>query len=122
MLAKQYRLVKNKEFAEVYRKGRSAALPTLVLRLKKQGQEIKGRAVNSRFGFVVSGKIFKKIVLRNKLKRQLRSIIQGRLNRIPAGFDCVIIARSRINTRNYRQIEEDVDQLLQKSNLLKPNK
>ncbi|PIY96896.1 MAG: ribonuclease P protein component [Candidatus Kerfeldbacteria bacterium CG_4_10_14_0_8_um_filter_42_10] len=122
MLAKQYRLVRKKDFAEIYQKGKSSALPTLALRFKRRNQAEGAVPANSRFGFVVSGKIFKKIVLRNKLKRQLRSIIQNRLNSITAGFDCVIIARFRIVNRDYRQIEKDVDQLLQKTNLLKLSK
>lgn len=113
MLPKKYRLTKNKDFRAVYENGNSVFLPALVMRYEKK------RKSNLRFGFVVSSKIAKKNVPRNRIKRQLRSIVHQKIDKISPGFDCIIIARPGIKKHSYQQIERDVESLFKKSKIYK---
>lgn len=119
MLPKNYRLLKEKDFKEVYQKGGRAVSPILVLRYKKRKKEELANKNNSRFGVVVSNKVTKTISARNRLKRQLRSIIhqQIRNKQIMSGFDCIIIARATIRKSNYQQIEENIEKLFKLAKL-----
>lgn len=74
---------------------------------------------NYRFGFSVGKKIGKANV-RNKIKRQLRSIISR--NDYQNSFNCIIIVGSNILNKTYKQMEEDLYKILLKLNLLKENK
>jgi len=113
MLPKKHRLTKNKDFQELYKKGASVFLPPLALRYKKIGKN-----KNSRFGFVVSNKIYKKSTARNLLKRRLRAMVNNKLKQILPGFDCVITTRAKIRGKNYQQIEEDLERLFTRAKIL----
>ncbi len=69
MLGKENRLRRKKDFEEIFKKGRSFKESFLVLKILKNNLKV------SRFGFVVSQKVSKKAVVRNKIKRRLREIV-----------------------------------------------
>lgn len=115
MLAKQYRLTKNKDFEKVAKEGRAVFSREIGLKW------IKNDLLVSRFGIVVSLKVSKKAVIRNKLKRRLRAIIFMNLKKIKLGFDIMILSRPTINNLNYQELQDRLIQLLIKSNLLNNN-
>lgn len=47
----------------------------------------------SRFAFVVSKRVDKRAVIRNKIKRKVTEAINGQLERIKAGIDMIFIFR-----------------------------
>lgn len=67
----------------------------------------KNNIKESRFGFVVSKKIDKKATARNKIKRELRNIVQENLGRIKPGFDFLIIVKKQ-NGKGYDELEEEL--------------
>ena len=71
---------------------------------------------NYRFGFSVGKKIGKAYV-RNKVKRQLRSIVSKR--DYQNGFNCIIIVGSNILNVSYHDMEKNLLDALKKLNLLK---
>lgn len=71
---------------------------------------------NYRFGFSV-GKKIGHAVIRNKIKRQLRSIISKK--DYQNGFNCIIIVGSNILNKSYFQMEEDLTKILFNLNLIK---
>lgn len=71
------------------------------------------------FGFSVGTKIGKAVV-RNKIKRQLRSIVSKK--NYQNGFNCIIIVSSNILKRTYQEMEESLLEILLKLNLIKENK
>lgn len=85
MLNKQNRLKKKKEIENVFKGGRSFYSKDLGIRFKKNNLE------DSRFCLVVSAKVSKKAVIRNKIKRRARYILRGDLEKIKKGFDIVVV-------------------------------
>ena len=88
MLPKNNRLVKKKEFDEVFQKGKSFVVNELKIRiifLKKRG--IK----NTKVGLVISRKAVKKAVARNKIKRKLRAALKEIIQNLHIKLFIVII-------------------------------
>ena len=107
MLAKQYRLQEDKDFESVFKKGRVFSGKSLFLKFKKNNLQV------SRFGFVIGKKISNKAVVRNKLKRQLRGIVRKNLANTKPGFDIVVVVKPEIINKNYQEIKNDLENLLQ---------
>lgn len=106
MLAKQYRLQKDRDFKSVFKKGKTLSGKLLFLKVKKNDLQV------SRFGLIIGKKISNKAVIRNRLKRQLREIIKNNLFNIKPGFDIVIITKPEIINKNYQEIKNDFEKLL----------
>ena len=81
------RLSRSRDFDAVYRQGRSVSSRFLVLYWFPHEDPAAPR-----FGFSVP-KAVGGAVERNRIKRQLREVWQGRLERVPAGNDYVLIVR-----------------------------
>ena len=112
MLPKENRLKKREDFNNVFKKGKTTAGKLIFLKALKNNLNI------SRFGFVISVKISKKAVTRNKIKRQLREIIKRNLPNIKTGIDIVIISRPEIIAKKYQETKEEVEGLFFKAKLL----
>ncbi|NLB42006.1 MAG: ribonuclease P protein component [Clostridiales bacterium] len=111
-MEKKYRLRKNKDFQYTYKKGRSSGHPLLVsLHRKPRNAEI-------RIGYTVTQK-FGNAVQRNRIKRQLREILRLQLPRLKQGYDVIFIVRREAKGASYKSLEDAVNQLLKRSNLLK---
>lgn len=108
MLAKEFRITKKKDFdaffGVAFKKvsGKSASTKNLILKIRPN--ELK----QSRFAFVISTKIDKRAVVRNKIKRQLRAIVKKYLDKFPAGKDFLFITQKPIAKLDFEQIEKDV--------------
>ena len=74
---------------------------------------------NYKFGISVSKHICN-AVGRNRLKRQIRSIISN--YEYNNNFNCIIIARKSILSSNYNEMKEQLEFCFKKLNLLKENK
>lgn len=114
MLPKENRLKKQKDFERVYKQGRGFKQDFLFLKITANDLEI------TRFGLVVSRKISKKAVIRNRLKRRLREIIRLRLEKIKKGKDVVLITLSGVEKKEYAEIEQVVEKLFKKAGLINP--
>jgi len=116
MLPKENRLTDDYDFRRVRRLGKSYHCPFFKLALtrrKNVGTLPAGRQA-SRFGFVISTKIDKRATVRNRIKRLLRQAIRERLEKIPAGFDFVLVVRPNIAGKSYEEICAAVDRTLSK--------
>lgn len=102
MLPKINRLNKDKEFDYVFKAGRSGydKISGVKAAANKMG-------IN-RFGILVSGKISKKAVLRNKIKRRIRDVIRSQMPKIKAGYDIVVISLPGIKEKAQKEIKESV--------------
>jgi len=112
MLAKLNRLKKKKDFGKVFKHGKGAKQDFLALKFNKNNLK------NSRFGFVVSSKVSKKAVVRNKVKRRLRESVRSKLDRIKKGFDIVFITFEKIKEKDFEQINSLIEKILKRSKLL----
>ena len=95
----------NYEFRRIYRKGKSAVSPTLVLYCQNN------RRGRTRLGITVSTKLGGAVV-RNRIRRRLREI--WRLNRpsLQEGWDVILVARGRAVRADYGRLNADYLRLL----------
>lgn len=109
MLQKKYRLRTFKDFKRVFARGgfvRNNANNVIVLKF------VKNQLPISRFAFIVSNKVSKSAVKRNKIKRQMREAIRAKVPSIKNGYDIVFIANPPVIKKNYHGIVEAVERLL----------
>lgn len=110
MLPKQYRLSRA-DFEAVYKKGRRVRGKSfgLVFLASENKNE------PSKLGIVVSKKVLKNAVDRNKLKRQIRAVlIKDVVETLPPGRKIVLTAFSAPKTREFREIGEELADLFRK--------
>ena len=100
----------NYEFRRIYRRGKTAVSPTLVIYCQKN------RHGRTRLGVTVSTKLGG-AVIRNRIRRRLREI--WRLNRpsLQDGWDVILVARGRAVRADYRRLNADYLRLLKATGL-----
>ena len=101
----------NYEFRRLYRKGKCAVTPALVLYCQKNRQ---GR---TRLGVTVSTKLGK-AVIRNRVRRRLREIWRLHLPEMQPGWDIILVARGRAVRSSYQKIDRAYLHALQETGLL----
>ncbi|HMB25864.1 MAG TPA: ribonuclease P protein component [Patescibacteria group bacterium] len=118
MLAKKYRIKKQKEFNEFFgksfkqNKGKNFSDDVLIFKFFPTKEK------NSRFAFVVSNKVDNRAVKRNRMKRLVRSVVEDNLKKIISGYDCLFIAKPAIAKKQPEQIKKSTEILLKKAGLL----
>jgi len=100
-------LKKNKEYRNVYSRGKSLTDRYLVVYFLDNNLEI------CRFGFTVSKKTGNAVV-RNRVRRLLKEACRLNYNVFSGGFDLVFVARRSIVSLNYKQVEESLLKLVKK--------
>ena len=106
-----YKLTKKKEFDKVYKEGQSSY--NNLVGVKK----IENNLNKNRFGIIVSTKVSKKAVERNKIKRQIKEILKKESKKIKKKNDCIIITRPAILNKEYKEITEAIKKSFKKLNL-----
>lgn len=113
MLPKKYRLKSKKEFDEIFRKGKNIVGNFLTLRTKK------GKTGDLKVGFVVSRKLFKKAVKRNRLRRLVQEATRKRINQIRQNYHLVFSVKKEADDKSFQEFESEVELLLEKAKLKK---
>ncbi|PIT90640.1 MAG: ribonuclease P protein component [Candidatus Komeilibacteria bacterium CG10_big_fil_rev_8_21_14_0_10_41_13] len=111
MLSKAHRLTKQTDFSRLARQGRPFYSSLFTTKVKANDLTV------SRFGLVISKKISKKAVERNRLKRQLAELIRLNLDDIKPGLDFMILVKAAALGKDYLQLEADFLQLIKKAKL-----
>jgi len=113
MTVKYYRIKKRIDFENLFRKSKTIAGKLIFFRVKKN-------ALSSfRFCVVVSSKVSKKAVVRNKIKRRIKEIVKTSYPGLRSGFDIAIIAQTEILNKKYSEIEAEVNNLFKSAKILK---
>ena len=112
---KKYRIRKNTEFRTVYRRGKSFSNLSLVLYVYKNGRDI------NRFGISVSKKVGNSVV-RGRVKRLISESYRLNNEGLKTSYDLVFIARNPSNSKNYKEIESALKNLLKKAGLINNEK
>lgn len=102
MLAKKYRLKKNKEFDLVFKDSKTAYGLFLGVKIRKNTLE------HNRFGVLLSTKVSKLAVVRNLYKRRIKNITRQQNLEFKMGYDCVIVVLPAIINKSYQEIEAEI--------------
>ena len=111
MLNKRYRLTKNRHFQFVYKNGVKVFAKNSYL------VYVPTKIKPCKIGVVVSNKVGKAVV-RNKVKRQIRSIIDEILQFLNNDNNYVIVAKPEIIHLDYLKLRKEIIYLFKKANLL----
>jgi ribonuclease P protein component len=113
-LQRRNRLSRSRDFDAVYRHGRSVSTRFLTLYWFERDESLG----DPRLGFAVP-KAVGNAVIRNKIKRQLREIVRGRLARVPQLNDYVLVVRPGLpeaaDANGHEWLEARVDEVLGKA-------
>jgi len=106
-LNKKNRLKKKQDFEAVFKKSRAVNGSFLFVKYKKNELD------TPRFGFVVSAKVAKKAVERNRIRRILSETIRGRVDNL-GGYDIIVFATKKIIIAERKDVVEDFLAVLNK--------
>ena len=112
MLPKLNRIRKKKDFEIIFKNSKSFRNNLFIFKIMKNNLGL------NRFGFVVSKKVTKKAVIRNKVRRRLSEIIKNKMGNIKTGTDLVIIALPGIEKKEFSEIKEAINNALIKTELI----
>ncbi|MEH7345840.1 ribonuclease P protein component [Bacillus sp. JJ1532] len=111
-MKKEFRVKKNKEFQDAFKKGKSFANRQFVVySLNKPGQE------HFRIGLSVSKKIGN-AVTRNQIKRYVRQAFHELENELKHPFDYIIIARKPVADMGFHEIKNSLIHVLKLSKVM----
>lgn len=113
MLPLSERLRSSHQIRQVFAQGQTFVEPLMVLRVLRvnAGDPVRGVC------FTVGKKIGNAVV-RNRLRRQLRSVYRGLLDRLPIGFHVVFVVRSRASGVQQAVLEASMIRLLLRAGLM----
>lgn len=111
-----HRLKRRQDFNAVYQRGRRFATSHLFLRTLAQ-PSVEGESP-SRFGFVISQKVDKRAVVRNRLRRQLQAKVRALLPRLSSGWSVIISARPGVAQCDSADFLQELEELLAKAEVL----
>ncbi len=113
ILAKEVSLKKKKDFEQVFEKGKGFKDDFLFLKV------FPNNLGKNRFAIIVSRKISKKAIIRNKIKRRIRVIIKQKLSEIKKGIDLVlVVVSSELVKKDFKEVEKKINKLFQKANII----
>lgn len=112
MLPRQNRLVRKSDFEKIKEKGAKFQSNLFGLLVFPNEEEF------SRFGFVISTKLSKRAVKRNRAKRTLRERVRLLLPNIKPGFDVVFLGKKALLEVDYPVVDQEIRRLFKKANLL----
>ena len=113
MLTKAYRINKNWEFQNIYRKGRNLSSQFFSVNF------LQNRFNFNRFGIVVSKKVAKKAVDRNLLKRQAREIINELNKKSFTHLDVIVSIKPRALGADFAKLKNELVELFLRARIIK---
>ena len=111
MFARANRLTKTKDIEKVFKHGRSHYENILGIKAVSNGLNY------NRFTVIVSLKVSKKAILRNRLKRQIRSLLQIEEKQLKSGYDLAVVCLPESLNQEIKQLQQTLIKCLQKLNL-----
>ena len=111
MLPSKNRLTKKPDFEKVKAEGELLSGRFFGILYTPNGLDL------SRFGFIVSTRISKKAVLRNRAKRLMREAVRALLPEMKGGFDVLLLAKKETIKASQAQILKEAKKLFEKGDL-----
>lgn len=113
MLQKRNRLASERDFNRIFKKGKTTNGNALSVRA------VRNNLPESRVAFVVSTKVSKRAVIRNKLKRRLREIVRKQATELLPGLDIVVMTKVQTLALSSAELQQSMVELLKKARLVK---
>lgn len=111
MLPKQYRLSLKTELSRIKKEGKVIWGKLFNLLVANQPQATNNQLPVSRFAFVISKKVHKRAVKRNRVRRLLVEAIRSNLGKIKPGFDFVFLVKKEIIGQELPVIKDQVEKI-----------
>ena len=114
MLAKKHRLTGRSILEEVKKEGslyQSDSFGILVRKRTEGGPP--------RFAFIVSTKISKVAVVRNKAKRRLREVVKQKIDKVANGYDVLFLTKKKTLEKKSKELAKEVEKVFKESDLIK---
>lgn len=109
MIAQQYKIHSKPRVLHILKKGRMFKWGVFYFR------RLPNRAGRARFALILSKKIGRKAVERNKIRRRIYEAIRKNFSIVSKTcYDIVVLCSARIAKMDYAQIEKDMIQSLKK--------
>lgn len=110
MLSSKYRLKKKINFARIEIDGS-------LIQSKSFGMGIYNRADDepSHFGFIISTKISKKAVIRNRIKRIMSETVRVNLDKLKNGFDILFLIKHQAVKISREELENETHEAIIKN-------
>ncbi|MCB9798796.1 ribonuclease P protein component [Candidatus Nomurabacteria bacterium] len=125
MIPKENRLKHMKDFQILFDEGRFIGDQCITLKVWKIDPEKYPRRAYTRdtllIGFVVSVKVSKKAVERNRKKRQMREVVRLMLKKdiLQSGYLIAVMAKKEILESDYAAIEKSIKSALSRARVLR---
>jgi len=103
VLKRENRVRSKKEFAEIKNEGRVLYSPLFGFLNYKKDDDLK------KFGFIVSKKISKRAVDRNKIRRILSEIVRKNLDKFQNGTRIIFLTKKEILNKKTKEVEKEVE-------------
>lgn len=108
MLKNKYRLTRDQDIQQVFKRGKTYFGPFFNIKI------LKNNFQNPRFCIVISSNISKNAVIRNRLKRRFKSIIFKNLSDISQNCDFVILTKPSVLNLNFKDLNNNFLNLIRK--------
>ncbi len=108
---KKIRICRSKDFKIIFENGTRLYFDNLLLYIYSQKSEV------TRLGIIVSRKIHKSAVIRNKFKRRIREIFRKNRSNIKPGYDILVLGTNRCVEENFEVLKQKFLEVLKKENL-----
>ncbi len=106
-LPREFRLKRRKNFKKIKGKGQKVHTPLFVVLI------LKGQKEGPKFGFVVSKKIDKRAVYRNKIRRRLSEAVIGLLPEMRKDIYALFLTKKSIKGVDYQEIKNEISKISQ---------
>ncbi len=118
-LPKTHRLRDRKNYRAVYEQGIRRYSPHLTLiALSNESQADALSSPETKIGISISKKVSKKAVVRNRLKRQIKSVIRTNLPWIKPGWKIVIVVKPKAIECKYEHFLRELEELLKQTKII----
>lgn len=108
MLPKAHRLTKKKDFMKLAVQGRSIFGSYATLRFKKSSEP------ETKIAFIISTKVFKKAVDRNRARRRMRAVMRSLLPELPERMHLLFVLKPECRTAKFELLMQEAKRMILK--------
>ena len=120
-LPSRHRLKRRWDFQSVYQQGIRRSSRHLIIRALPVAENSANQPIDTRIGISISRKVSKKAVVRNRIKRQIRSVFRYLLPKISSPWLIVVIVKPEAQECNYEHFLRELEQLLIRAEIIHGN-